>query len=426
MRSLIVSQCTHGHRGASTAAHFLALLVLYGVARASTPGAAPIVADSASQIAVADFNGDHRSDLAVVNDAEGTVAVYLQQSSGRFPAVPTTVLKRDGESAEAARYALTAGDLNRDGAVDVVLTKNKTSQIAVFLGKGDGTFSEARLLSTPPLPTATAVGDFDGDGTPDLAVVSQGTNKVAVLKGSGDGGFTRAGEFAAGQEPTNVIFGDFGTDADEAARDGRLDIAVLATGEGAIVVLFGDGKGGVSDTTKYPSTGSTAAVAADFNSDGLLDVATAKPAEGSIGILLGRKKGPDGSFTAEMLPVKLGASVRPSGLAVADFDGDGHLDLAVAAAGVGPNGVFVLLNRPRPNMGIVFFDPPTLCGLPGAAVAVAAGDFAATGRGMDVAVAHRGSNTVSLLLGNGTGGFSNCGSGDAGTAVVPGGGSSAR
>jgi len=375
---------------------------------APAAAATPIVGDPSSTIAVGEVNGDGRSDLAIVNDADGAVGIHLQRSGGGFAATADVVLKPPIQQGQPGRYALVAGDLDSDGKVDLVLTNNKTSHLVIFLGAGDGSFAAPRVFPTLPLPAATAVGDFNNDGKPDLAVVSQGSNKVGILRGAGDGTFTPGGEFAAGQEPSSIILGDFGTDSEEAARDGKVDIAVIATREGAVVILFGNGKGGVTDTGKYPSAGSTAAVAADFNSDGLLDLATVKPSERAIGILLGRKKGPDGSFTAEMMPTKFGGSIRPTGLAVADLDGDTHLDLAVAGAAVGRSGVFVLLSRPRPNLGIVFFDPPSLCALDSAPSALAGGDFAGKGRPIDVAVAQQGSNALSLLSGDGAGGFTNC------------------
>jgi hypothetical protein len=84
-----------------------------------------------------------------------------------------------------------------------------------------------------------------------------------------------------------------------------------------------------------------AILAADFNNDGKLDLGIANSGDGTVTLLLGNG---DGTFTPSAdspYPVGSGAS----GLAVADFNGDGKLDLAVVNASDGTGTVSILLQQ---------------------------------------------------------------------------------
>lgn len=115
--------------------------------------------------------------------------------------------------------------------------------------------------------------------------------------------------------------------------DGRADLALMVNGAGGHSVTFAinDGNGGLRLTTglKFPMT-PTAIEAADLNADGLLDLAiAATPAAGSrddaaIHVLLGRGQG---QFIAGAVATR----VRPAGLWIADFSGDGAIDLLALA-----------------------------------------------------------------------------------------------
>jgi len=375
----------------------------------------PIRGDGASAIAAADFNGDGRSDLAVANRSTNTIAVYMRQPDGSFPAVPTRLLSSAVKEVLAGRRAVIAAVLNRDGKTDLILANSLANTVEVFRGRGDGTFLAPTTVTTIALPTGLVVADFNRDTYPDLAIVSQGTNKVRILRGRADGTLEPGGDFIAGSQPTSIVAGDFGSSSTDAARDGYLDLAVTATGDGHINVLFGDGGGGLSAPASYTSQAGTAAiVAADFNADGVVDLAMANADANAVGVNLGIGKGKLGSFEGATIAATadFGSGMRPVGLAAADFDGDGKPDLAVAVEAAMPNrsGVFLLLNRLKPRLRYVIFDPPVLCAPGSVPLALTAADFSGTGVANDLAIFTKEPERVELLFADGKGGLTNCAS----------------
>jgi hypothetical protein len=114
---------------------------LAGPANPATASFQPVVTYqvglSPSAIASADFNGDGKCDLAVVNSADGTLSVLLGNGDGSFGSATTFAV--DGGS-------IAAGDLNGDGRPDLVVTG--TNRADVLLGNGDGTFQSAQYFNT--------------------------------------------------------------------------------------------------------------------------------------------------------------------------------------------------------------------------------------------------------------------------------------
>ncbi len=129
-----------------------------------------------------DFNGDHKYDLAVAYygylnqtapEPTTELAVYLGNGDGTFQA-PTTYLTTD------IPYGLATGDINGDDIPDLVAAEYN-GDVGIFLGKGDGTFQAEHLVSVGMSLSAAAVADFNGDGKLDIAVTDEGGNALAVL-----------------------------------------------------------------------------------------------------------------------------------------------------------------------------------------------------------------------------------------------------
>jgi hypothetical protein len=219
-----------------------------------------------------------------------------------------------------AGYASSAavGDFDRDGKLDFAVAANN---LQVFLGNGDGTFQPPLnyLTGTGALFVATA--DLNHDGKLDLAVAD--LNGLFVLMGNGDGTFQAPVTYAVSCTPIFVTTGDF-------RGDGKLDLLVTySSGNCPYVSIFlgnGDGTFQEPPIDTNPSYSPAATEIGDFNGDGNLDLAIAEQFGGvnQVEILLGKG---DGSFSS-------GASYPvgsdPLSIAVADFRGNGKLDLAVA------------------------------------------------------------------------------------------------
>jgi len=104
-------------------------------------------------------------DLAVANSGSDNVAVLLGRGDG-------TLIPADFYGAGDLPVSVAAGDLNGDAAPDLVLANYSSRDLAVLLGTGDGSFSGASLLRLlPDLPLTVALGDLNGDQIPDLAAL---------------------------------------------------------------------------------------------------------------------------------------------------------------------------------------------------------------------------------------------------------------
>jgi hypothetical protein len=112
----------------------------------------------------------------------------------------------------AGPYAVAVGDFNGDGKPDLAVANWLSSNVSMLLGNGDGTFQAVRNFDVGSGPRSVAVGDFNGDGKPDLAVANYYPSNVSVLLGNGDGSFQAATNFDAGSGPDSVAGDDFNGD----------------------------------------------------------------------------------------------------------------------------------------------------------------------------------------------------------------------
>jgi hypothetical protein len=422
-------------------------------------GALTVLASGTSpaRLAVGDFNGDHKMDLAVTNLGSNDVSILLGRGDGTFaPAVNISV--------GMGPAGIAAGDFNHDGKVDLAVANSGTALdhnqgpnpntvqillgdgqggfspasvipvqktpdvilvtdvnkdnkqdlavssasgfVSELLGNGNGSFQQPRAFKIAPTANNMAAADFNGDGNVDIAVtvsnltIAQNLTNIITLFGDGTGNF-RAVDTPSGRDPSAVVTGDFN-------HDGKADYITANIDSNTVAVVLGMGNGkffdagaGIPDRTIF----SNSTIAADFNNDGVLDLAVANTGiigefGNNVSVLLGNKSGgfeASGSFAT---------GTQPAAIAAADLDHDGILDLVVGdfGAGVGGGDVSVLLGK---GNGAFLKASHFSSGL-GSPVSLAVADFNHDGN-LDAVLTDNGTfvNGISLLPGNGNGGFAN-------------------
>ena len=346
-----------------------------------------VASEYMTSVAMADFNGDGLADLVVSNIGDSRITVALGRGNGTF--APG---KQFASNAHNSPRGIVTADLNNDGRVDFVTADGiPATVVSVFGGRGDGTFLSAPQLQTNQGPLNLAVTDFNDDGYADI-VTANSTN-ASLLFGNGDATFQSSTTVSAGPANT-VAIGDFN-------GDGRPDFVVTnyldpnsGSYLGQLTVLLGKGDGTFAATDTDPITltpGDFAVAVGDFNGDGHLDLAVTNQFDGTVTALLGDGSG---NFTA-LTPITVGSS--PEALAVGDFNGDGNLDVATSNFGDGT--ISVLFGD-----GAGGFSTPQTVAVgqqPGQlAVANFNGDKSSSGHDIqDIAVKSSTDNVVRILFG---------------------------
>jgi hypothetical protein len=325
------------------------------------PGVNSFLSGYPSGMTFGDFSVTGNLDLAVVSQQPGMLSILNGYSNGYFIPGPSY-------PARNSPSGIIAADFTGSGQLDLAITNSSDNTLTIFMANGPGSFRLGSTISLPDLyPTGLVAADFNGDGKIDLAVVNS--------CGTGNGGcFPQAGPIQA---------------------------------QGTVSILLGNGDGTftltpASLTTRlFARTGPRAIAAADFDRDGFIDLVVANESDHELTVFMGNG---DGTFIPAFNSPITGTS--PSGLVLGDFNGDGNIDIAVTNSN--DNTVSILLNQNCPSIpgrNCTFAPgpaPPIAVG--NHPTAIAAGDMNEDGF-LDLVVANSMSNTVSVLLGDGTGNF---------------------
>ena len=324
-------------------------------------------------IVVADFNGDGKPDMAVVDRVSDSISILLGKGDGTFTPAANYATGADC-------IAIAVGDFNGDGKLDLITANRAAYTISILLGNGDGTFGSHVDYTTGTEPMAIALGDFNGDGFLDVAVVNNADNTLSIFLGSGNGTLQNPATYAVGSSPIAIVTGDFN-------GDGYLDLATANTGGNNVSVLFGKGDGTFLAAAFY-ATGDDpdGMLAADLNGDGKLDLVVADNGSDNISVLLNSGTG---TFPTN---VAYPVGTLPFAVVAGDFVGNRRIDIAVVNSGddtvsiVPGNGDGTL----NPAGTLTFDTGDQDLGL-------AVGDFNLDGRA-DLVVSNSEDNTVSVML----------------------------
>ncbi|MCP3980532.1 MAG: hypothetical protein GY716_14615 [bacterium] len=399
-------------------------------------------------LAAEDIDGDGDLDLLVANQAigSGTLTALRNDGVGGFVAPCASGSNTAcGLVVAGTPRELAVGDLDLDGALDLVLTDSGGRSVNVLLGNGLGGLSVPRTVAVGDAPEAVLAGDFDGNGLDDLAVsvsdedavrilradglggvigvsidvgarplglahalidddehgdlavATLGDDAVDVLLGDGDGGFVRHSTTAVWDNPVDVAAADFD-------RDGDTDLAVVNARppdvvEGNFVsILLGNGTGefvcASENCTDLPIPDSTGAVAVgDLTGDGRPDLAVTNQVSSIVRVFVN-----DGNAEFDQVPGDVEVGIQPTSIALADFDRNGQLDLAVGTTVGGSVEVYI------GNGDGTFAATAQSVELDSGIVDIAAGDVNRDGL-IDLIALNSARGSVIVLLGDGTGHF---------------------
>jgi VCBS repeat protein len=286
-------------------------------------------------VAIGDFSGDGKPDLAVSNRGDNNVSILRGDGSGKFGAA-------HNYKAGSMPLGLVVGDWNGDGREDLAAAnQSDIGGVTVMLNNGSG-FSKHHY----PAGTGSSyvlAARFTADQRPDLAVSNSRASTVSILRGMADGKFAKIGDIATSPDPFGLAVSDFN-------HDGKRDVAVIDTRRNdktKVQVFRGNGDG----TFKAPldifvGQGANQMAVGRINGDSIPDLAVADFSLDEVDVLIGNG---NGTFRT---PKAFPAGSNPADVALGDFNGDGKIDLAVTGDDT-PGRLSVLMRKP----GLAFSAP---------------------------------------------------------------------
>ena len=345
-------------------------------------------------VTIADVNGDGNGDVIVSNDRSSDVSILLGNGDGTLQL--TSVAYAVGGYPNSAAIVT---DLNGDGLPDILVADNEFS-LTWAAGYGDGTFQAARDYFAPNPDNdccnnggiSIASGDFNGDGFTDVVesnYYNDGSGGITVFLSNPDGSLQPGVNYGTGGRFEFVTVADFN-------GDGNLDIAASDAIDASVVIFNGTGTGNFIQGTYYSSGGAfpVGIVAATFGKDTATDLAVINADNPNVTILTNDGSG---GFTP-------GIGIPISGygyeLVATDLNGDTYPDLAISELNASQVGV-LLWDSTTSLFDIAEVD----YSVGGNPYGIAAADVTGDGNVDIVATVDNGGQDIALLTGNGDGTF---------------------
>jgi hypothetical protein len=277
---------------------------------------------STGSASIADVDGDQNKDLLVTGSGSPWTTLYLGDGQGGFT--------EGGAGLTGVEFSSTSiGDVDRDGNPDLLITgrdENFNLTATLYLGDGQGSFTEANAGLTGTYEGSTSIADVDGDGNQDLLITGFGENgrSATLYLGDKQGSFSAADAGLAGVSGSSTSIADVN-------GDGNQDLLITgSSNSGPLATLYlGDGQGGFTEAgASLAGVLDSSTSIGDVNGDGNQDllITGSDPFDRTATLYLGDGRGGFEEAGAGLTGVSSGDTL------VEDVDGDGDLDLYVSGS----------------------------------------------------------------------------------------------
>jgi hypothetical protein len=225
----------------------------------------------------ANFTNDNLADIATIDRDNGNVYIYQQKPTGGYQKLTTIPIGKQPNS-------VSAGDLDHDGNMDLVVISTSSQIMVILFGDGHGAFPRSTSIALPmATPLYAAIGDFNLDNNLDIAVGGGGIGTRALIfyMGNGQGIFTPSPTTVPSLPIPRALA------ASDLDHDGVSDLAIL-TNDGTVVIYIGSPSGTftLANTLVLPLIAQSIDFE-DFNDDGIMDLAIGCGQINSVMILRG-------------------------------------------------------------------------------------------------------------------------------------------
>lgn len=277
-------------------------------------------------VSVGDLNGDGLLDVAVSQPTQPEVVCGFGDGMLGFSSQTNLSMPGGGRA-----WNLSVGDANRDGINDLVVADNVLSRLVMFIGApGTGLGNDVCELSVPGVPGAVTFGDLSGDGLDDLVVSAFEADRYVVItdiqppapaSGGGVSSCTYSSfDVLVPAKPSLAKVGDV-------TGDGLNDLVCCLAFNATMAVIPGLAGGLMGEPSVFDSTGlPLRPFIGDFDQNGRVDVSTLSGLGNRINIWFAANDG-------RLAGARSYGSALPTAAWIegADFDGDGDLEVVTGS-----------------------------------------------------------------------------------------------
>ncbi len=307
------------------------------------------IAGRPGEMALADFNGDGKLDLAIGYTDNTAISIFRNTSSVGI----NFDSRQDFNVANNNTFGIASGDLDGDGKLDIVFVDNQSDEVVVLKNGstlGAISFTTMASYATGDSPVYVTIADMDQDQFPDVIVANQTDMNLSVLVNDGAMNLSAKSDFAIGGEPTQVLSADI--DGDHITDLISISNVTLSNPNGRSTVLRNSSSpGSLSFSATNLSLVGHRGTIGDYNGDGKLDIASIHVFNG-LSFIKNTSAPANISFESEKI---VGTDVQPLGVSSSDLDHDGEPDILISGVSISFNNEVEVLRNLSASTDILSF-----------------------------------------------------------------------